>query len=67
MEEFHLLMACPLVVAYQDDLSEICRTCMLPHVPSQDHREVITDVLSGLVWRIKLRMWFLYVDTMLYS
>ena len=67
MGDFRPLMACPLVVAYLEDLSELCRRCIMPHAPNQDHREVITDILSGLIWRIKLRMWFLYVDTMLYG
>ncbi|CAE7291750.1 unnamed protein product [Symbiodinium sp. KB8] len=57
MEQFHVLMACPLIVAYLDDLSEACKTYILTDTPSVDHREVITEALSGFVKRIKLRIW----------
>ena len=59
------LMRCPSIVAYLDDLSELCRRRILPSEPQMDHREVINAILFGLLARIRLRMWFLYVDTVL--
>ena len=67
MEQLHVLREFPLIVAYLDDLSEACRAYILLDTPSVDHREMITEALTGFVKRIKLRIWFLYVDTLLYS
>ena len=66
-EQVPMLMACPLVVAYLDDLSAACQAYILPEAPSVDHREVIIEPLLGLVKRIRLRVWFLYADTLLYN
>ena len=66
-EQFHMLMECPLVVAYLEDLSAACQAYILPEVPSVDHRQAIIEPLLGLVKRIRLRVWFLYADTLLYS
>ena len=45
------LMQCPLIVAYLDDLSELCRRSILPREPPGDHREVIAEILAGLLSR----------------
>ena len=44
-----------------------CQYYILPEAPRVDHREVIMEPLWGLVKRIRLRVWFLYADTLLYG
>ena len=65
VDQYRWLRQCPLIVAYLDDLSQTCQGHIRVNEPCEDHRGVIQELRKGLVERIRLRVWFLYVDTML--
>ena len=66
VDQYQWMRQCPFILAYLDDLSQTCQGHIRVTQTCEDHRSVIQELRKGLVERIRLRAWFLYVDTMLY-
>ena len=63
-EEQRAVLCIPLVQAYVDRLTQAC-TITAEQCPQSQHLATIVLMTTGLLWRVRVRIWFLRADVLL--
>ena len=63
-EEQRAVLCIPLAQAYVDRLTQAC-TITAEQCPQSQHLATIVLMTTGLLWRVRVRIWFLRADVLL--